>query len=93
MDVQKSQAWYQDHLGKVFIVPDEEFAAAEIEGPDSETIDRLKRICLRCESEGVAFKKIAQAGIAKALELLPVDTSNRRFDLLTGRYFAEGAGV
>jgi len=103
MDMQHSEAssirqeveqghWYQDDLGQVFIVPDETFAAAEIEGPDGETLDRLNRIYRRCESEGIAFKKIDQAGIAKVLELHTVEASNRRFDTRTGRYFAERTG-
>jgi hypothetical protein len=84
--------WYRDATGALLIVPDDEWAAAEIEGPDGEMLDRLNKVYRRCKSEGVPFQKIDTAGIARALELEIVDQAERLFDAVTGRYFVSSRG-
>lgn len=84
--------WYLGPTGALFIVPDDELAAAEIEGPDGEMLDRLNRVYRRCDSEGVTFQRIDTAGIARVLELEFVDQAERLFDAATGRYFVASRG-
>jgi len=79
--------WYMDSAGQLFIVPDDDFGAAEIEGPDGEMLDRLNKVYRRCGSEGVPFQRIDTSSIARVLELEVVDQKKRLFNASTGRYF------
>ena len=51
--------WYRSPAGELFIVPDDQVAVAEIEGPDGETLDRLNKVYRRCNDEGRARKRAA----------------------------------
>ncbi|MBK6616531.1 MAG: hypothetical protein IPG27_21405 [Ottowia sp.] len=80
--------WYiEDGSGALFIVPDDSFGAAEIEGPDGETLDRLNAAYRRCDAEKVEFGRIHKDGIARVLGLTVVQDWQHRFDQRTGRYF------
>ncbi len=79
--------WYRSPAGELFIVPDDQVAVAEIEGPDGETLDRLNKVYRRCNDEGVPFQRIDTGGIARVLELEVVGRSEQLFDASTGRYF------
>ena len=81
--------WYRNAIGELFIVPDDDIAVAEIEGPDGETLDRLNKVYRRCGAEGVPFQSIDTNGIARVLELELVDQAERLFDAPTGRYFVK----
>lgn len=76
--------WYFDREQQaLYIVPNDEFGEAEIEGPDGDTLERLNEIYRETE-----FGQVDQETVAEALELEVVPDVLKRFDPDIGYYSA-----
>jgi len=60
--------WYLDQDGALYIVPDEKYGFAEIEGPDTDTLEKLNNAYRE-----TGFDKVDRSAIAKdnGLEIIP----------------------
>lgn len=75
--------WYVADDGSLFIVPNDAFGGAEIEGPDGEIIDRLNAVYRQ-----TAFDSVDPAIVGERLGLGVVFGWQRRFDSQSGYYYA-----
>jgi len=73
--------WYVDAEGALFIVPDERFGLAEIEGPDGEVCDALNDVY-----RAQPFEQVDPQAVATRLGLTVVYGWQRRFDAQAGYY-------
>lgn len=73
--------WYVDDRDQLYIVPD---AEAEIEGPDTETLQALNKVY----REATSFLAVNPEGVAEKLGLEVIPDVLKRFDPDTGYYRA-----
>lgn len=76
--------WFKDAEGNLFIVPDESYGLAEIEGPDGVILDALN-----AAYQGIKqLTEINPESIAEDLELDFIPDYLKRFDPEVGHYSA-----
>lgn len=82
-DCMEKGHWYVNDAGYLYIVPNDLYGIAEIEGPDGDVLDALNK-CYREAS----FDTIDPEQVAEALGLEVVAEVLKRFDSEAGYYHA-----
>ena len=78
--------WYVDSQGILFVVPNDKYGAAEIDGPDGATLDALNAAYRDAEAAEIRFDDMEPETTAAHLELTYVYAAHKRFDPSIGYY-------
>ena len=81
--------WYvSDENGMLYIVPNDKYGSAEIDGPDDDILDALNAAYREADTNGTDFDRIDAEAIAQRLGLSVIPDVLKRFDSESGYYHA-----
>lgn len=78
--------WYVADDGQLYIVPDDQYGIAEIDGPDDAVLDALNATYREADANKTDFNSIDTAAIAQRLGLSVIYDWQKRFDEESGYY-------